>query len=359
MVKINHSIGIRRMTILSISLNFFLFFTKLFFASLVNSVALFSDAFNHFSDSLSGFIFWIGQRLSSRKADANHPQGHGRGEYLTSLSIAILMIVVSIQFFIESIARISSTTEVQVSPILILIVFIGILVKLGLFLYANRLFNKTKLLSTKALAVDNLFDVIISTLVLISFLMQPLLEFSVDGVAGIIISLLIAWSAWQILLQSVRRVLGESLPPQQIKEIRLFLKTYPDVLGSHLYMFHDYGPNYQTLSFHLEVAANQAFVNMHDLVDSIEENMKSIFGYDVTIHLDPMVTDEKEIKQLTQPIWQTLKQYQLDDQVKEIRIIKEKLHQEMIVFLNHNQNQDKVKQLLDKHFPQFRFVMDW
>ena len=83
MVNSPHKLDIRRMTILSISLNFILFLLKIIPASLVNSVALFSDAFNHFSDSLSGFIFWIGHRLSNRKADDNHPQGHGRGEYLT------------------------------------------------------------------------------------------------------------------------------------------------------------------------------------------------------------------------------------------------------------------------------------
>ena len=350
---------IRMMTILSISLNFILFLSKLFFASLVNSVALFSDAFNHFSDSLSGLIFWIGQRLSNRKADANHPHGHGRGEYLTSLSIAILMIVVSIQFLIESIARISSTTDVEASSIIIITLLIGILVKLGLFIYANRLFKQTKLLSSKALAVDNLFDVLISTLVLISLIIEPFFSVSIDGVVGLLIAVLIAWSAWQILMQSVRRVLGEALPPKQINNIRLFLNQYPEVLGSHLYMFHDYGPHYQTLSFHLEVAASQSFVKMHDLVDDIEENIKATFGYDVTIHLDPMMTNHDDIIKITEPIWQSLKQHQLQEDVKGLRIIKEKLHQEIIVMLNHSKNQDKVKRFLDKQFAQYRFVMDW
>lgn len=359
MGKSVNNLGIRRMTFLSISLNLFLFFTKLFLASLVNSVALFSDAFNHFSDSLSGFIFWIGQRLSNRKADANHPYGHGRGEYLTSLSIAMIMMVVSIQFFIESISRISSTTEVEQSPAIVLTLLIGIVIKIGLFIYAKGLFNKTKLLSTKALAIDNLFDVLISTLVLLSFLLQPLFHFSVDGVAGLVIALLIGWSAWQILLQSVRRVLGESLPLHEITEIRSFLKQYPDVLGSHLYMFHDYGPNYQTLSFHLEVAATQSFIKMHDLVDAIEESIKSKFGYDVTIHLDPMMTNQEEIRLLTEPIWKVLHQKQLHASIKDIRIIQEKLHQEMIVVLDDVKARDNIKSELEKHFPQYRFVMDW
>ena len=126
------------------------------------------------------------------------------------------MIVVSIQFFIESLKRIFSISELEPSITIILILLVSIVIKLGLFFYAQRLFHQTKLLSTKALATDNLFDVYISLLVLLSFLFQPMFNFSFDGLAGVVIAILIAWSAWKILLQSVRRVLGESLPPNQL-----------------------------------------------------------------------------------------------------------------------------------------------
>jgi len=359
MKRVIKSEEISKLTFFSITLNLILFIIKILLATMINSVAMLSDAFNHFSDSLSGFIFWIGQILSGRKADANHPYGHGRGEYLTSLSIAVLMLVVSAQFFIESIRRLMLPFEVVETSLAVIILLLGILIKFILFLYSNRLFKKTNLLSTKALAIDNLFDVYISSIVLISLLLQPFFNFSIDSLAGLFVAVMMAWSAWQILLKSVRRVLGESLPSNQIEEIRTFLKQYPEVLGSHSFMFHDYGPHFQTLSFHLEVPANETFIRMHDLSDTIEDNIKTKFGYEVTIHLDPMMINKEDIQKITEPIWQALHERKLKEFVKDIRVIKEKLHQEMIVLLNSPKDQDKVKSYLEKQFSQYRFVMDW
>lgn len=349
---------IRRITFWSMTINLSLFVGKLVIGLLINSVALISDGFNHFSDSLSGFIFWIGQKLSNRQADANHPQGHGRGEYLTSLSIGVVMLVVSAQFFIESIRRFITPANVEMSIWAYLILLIAIIAKLSLYVYSNYLFKQTKLLSTRALAIDNLFDILISTLVFLSLLLQPLFSFSVDGLAGLVISLLMGWNAWQILLQSVRRVLGEALNEQEIESIRQFLKSYPDVLGSHLFVFHDYGPQYQMLNFHLEVAATQSLIKMHDLVDELEETMKQKWGYEFTIHLDPMLTDKLEVEKITTPMLATLKTVNLDTQIIDIRIIKEKLHQEMIIVLKNSDRMDAVKQLLLKQFPNFRFVFE-
>ncbi len=358
MIKPLSNQRIRRITLWSMSINLSLFVGKFIVALLINSVALISDAFNHFSDSFSGLIFWIGQKLSNRQADANHPQGHGRGEYLTSLSIGVLMLVVSAQFFIESIRRLINPSIVEVSVWAYVVLLVAIVTKLGLFIYSNHLFKQTKLLSTKAITIDNLFDIFISSLVFISLFVQPLFSFSVDGVAGIIISVLMGWNAWQILLQSVRRVLGEALNETEIENIRVFLKSYPDVLGSHLFVFHDYGPHFQMLSFHLEVASTQSLIKMHDLVDELEETMKQKWGYEVTIHLDPMVTEVADIEKISKPILSSLKRANLDTYVKDIRIIKEKLHQEIIVVLKESKQKDAVRRSLLMQFSNFRFVFE-
>jgi divalent metal cation (Fe/Co/Zn/Cd) transporter len=247
---------------------------------------------------------------------------------------------------------------IEISVWAYVVLLVAIVTKLGLYLYSNHLFKQTKLLSTKAIAIDNLFDIFISSLVFITLLVQPFFSFSVDGIAGIIISMLMGWNAWQILLQSVQRVLGEALNETEIDNIRLFLKSYPDVLGSHLFVFHDYGPHFQMLSFHLEVASTQSLIKMHDLVDELEETMKQKWGYEVTIHLDPMVTEVADIEKITKPILSFLKQVNLDTHIKDIRIIKEKLHQEMIVVLKDPKQKDLVGRLLLKQFSNFRFVFE-
>ena len=350
--------SIRNITFLSIGLNAGLFFGKLTIAIWMNSVALLTDAFNHLSDSLGGFIFWMGQRLSSRKPDANHPQGHGRGEYLTSLSIAILMLIVSSQFLIESIRRMLQPTPVTMNSFAIAILMLGMAIKFFLYLYLRYLYRGTKLLSTKALAIDNLFDVFISLIVLISFMLNTWIDLPLDAIAGLFIAFVMAWTGLKLLLQSVRRVLGESLDHQEMVNIRSFLKAYPVILGTHNFIFHDYGPNYQMLSFHVEVSEQHPFIIIHDIVDEIEESIRKQWGYDVMIHLDPMVVNETEKQRITQPIINSLKNKNLIQYVNHIRPIQEKHHREMVIELRRMEDKSIIEAYLLKQFPQYRFAYD-
>jgi cation diffusion facilitator family transporter len=349
---------LRRISILSISLNFLLFVGKLIFAILMNSVAFISDAFNHFSDAFSGFVFWLGQTLSARKPDANHPLGHGRGEYLTSLTIAVLMLVVAGQFLIESIRRFFNPTEVILTPWALVILVVGMVMKITLYVYLRYLYQRTKLMSTHALAVDNLFDVFISGLVLLSLILQPFFMFSMDAVFGMMIALLMLYQGGRLLLTSVRRVLGESLDPLQKQAILEFLHRYPEVLGTHQFIFHDYGPTYQMVSFHLEVSETQTFLAMHDLVDEIEEAMQQEFGFQVMIHLDPMVTDPGELKQILTPIKAAIANIGLTNVVLALKPIKEKLHPEIVMVITEVAKQEALRATLQKSFPQYRFVYE-
>jgi cation diffusion facilitator family transporter len=350
--------NVSNITFLSISLNIGLFFAKLTIAILINSVALLTDAFNHLSDSMGGFIFWMGQRLTLRKPDANHPQGHGRGEYLTSLSIAVLMLIVSSQFLIESIRRILQPSLITITPAALMVVLIGMAIKFLLYLYLKYLYRNTKLLSTKALAIDNLFDVVISLIVITSFLLNPWFDVPLDAYAGLVIAMIMAWTGLKLLLQSVRRVLGENLDPQEMKNIRKFLKVYPVILGTHNFIFHDYGPTYQMLSFHVEVSETQSFIKVHNIVDEIEERIRYQWGYDVMIHLDPMVENPIEKQEKIQPILNGLKKNNLSGYVINIRPIQENHHREMVIELKRIHDKQIIQDYLLRQFPKYRFAFD-
>jgi hypothetical protein len=71
-----------------------------------------------------------------------------------------------------------------------------------------------------------------------------------------------------------------------------------------------------------------------------------------------MVTEVADIEKITKPILSFLKQVNLDTHIKDIRIIKEKLHQEMIVVLKDPKQKDLVGRLLLKQFSNFRFVFE-
>lgn len=349
---------IHRISAISIGINVFLFSLKLLGGLVTNSVALLSDAMNHLSDSVSGFVYWIGQKLSLRAPDDNHPQGHGRGEYLTALVIALLMFFVAGQFMVESIRRILNPSELIIEPWVMIALVIAIVLKISLYLYLKALHFRYRLLSMKALKIDNLFDVVISAVVLLSFLLQRWLTIPIDGYAGLLIATLIAFNAGTIMLDGIREVLGKSLNPQDKVKIMEVLKQYPLVLGSHGYHFHDYGPTYQLLTFHAEVSDQLSLVNAHDLIDQIEEKLFEAMGVQVLIHLDPMVTNDQVVEKIQKIILDALRPEGFDQEVIAVRPIQEKLHQEIVVIVQHTSARKPIQHSLKEKLPQYRFCVE-
>jgi cation diffusion facilitator family transporter len=349
---------IHRISAISIGINVFLFSLKLLGGLVTNSVALLSDAVNHLSDFVSGFVYWIGQRLSLRAPDDNHPQGHGRGEYLTALLIALLMFFVAGQFMVESIRRILNPSQFIIELWVMVTLVIAIVLKICLYLYLKTLHSRYRLLSMKALKIDNLFDVVISSVVLLSFLLQGWFTIPLDGYAGLAVAILIAINAGTIMLDGIREVLGKSLKLQDKIKVMEVLKQYPLVLGSHGYHLHDYGPTYQLLTFHAEVSDQLSLVTAHDLIDQIEEKLLETIGVQVLIHLDPIVTNNQEVERIQKIIKDTLRPEGLNQEVITVRPIQEKLHQEIVVIVHHASARKPIQRLLKEKLPQYRFCVE-
>lgn len=349
---------INRISAIAIGINIFLFSLKLFGGLVTNSVALLSDAVNHLSDSVSGLFYWIGQRLSLRAPDDNHPQGHGRGEYLTALVIALMMFFVAGQFMVESIRRILNPSELIIELWVMIALVIAIVLKISMYLYLRTLHLRYRLLSMKALKIDNLFDVVISSVVFLSFLLQGWLTIPLDGYAGLVVATLIAINGGKIMLDGIREVLGKSLNHHDKTKVMEVLKKYPLVLGSHGYHLHDYGPSYKLLTFHAEVSDQLSLVTAHDLIDQIEEKLLEVLGVQVLIHLDPMVTNHQVIQNMQAIIKEALQPEGLDQEVIAVRPIQEKLHQEIVVIARQAAARKPIQRLLKEKFPQYRFCVE-
>ena len=79
-------------SIISILANIILASFKAFVGLLANSIAIISDAVNNLSDALSSIITIVGTKFASKAPDREHPYGHGRIEYMTSLIVSAIVL---------------------------------------------------------------------------------------------------------------------------------------------------------------------------------------------------------------------------------------------------------------------------
>lgn len=281
--------------ILGILCNLFLFGLKLSIGMVLNSIAIISDAFNNLSDMGTSVIAIFGVKMSNSLPDEEHPFGHGRIEYISSLIVSFIIIIVGIELFKVSINKIINPEKVIFNLMLILILVLSILVKIWMFSYNNYIGNKINSGINKATAVDSLNDVVATFAVIISMFVQNIVNAPIDGFVGVLVSLLIIYTGFNISKDTVNVLLGQSPSEETVEKICSFIDYNENIVGIHDLRIHDYGPGRSIASVHVDILDSLELVYAHSIVDKIEKNIMNEMGIDIVIHIDP-VTKVSKIK---------------------------------------------------------------
>lgn len=281
--------------ILGILCNLFLFGLKLSIGMVLNSIAIISDAFNNLSDMGTSVIAIFGVKMSNSLPDEEHPFGHGRIEYISSLIVSFIIIIVGIELFKVSINKIINPEKVIFNLMLILILVLSILVKIWMFSYNNYIGNKINSGINKATAVDSLNDVVATFAVIISMFVQNIVNAPIDGFVGVLVSLLIIYTGFNISKDTVNVLLGQSPSEETVEKICSFIDYNENIVGIHDLRIHDYGPGRSIASVHVNILDSLELVYAHSIVDKIEKNIMNEMGIDIVIHIDP-VTKVSKIK---------------------------------------------------------------
>ncbi|MBR4942970.1 MAG: cation transporter [Clostridia bacterium] len=275
-----------------IVLNLLLFAGKLVLGIIAGSVAIIADAFNNVSDAGSSVVALIGFRLAGKPVDKEHPLGHGRIEYVSGFIVDALIVVVGFELFTSSINKIANPSLPNVGNVTLILLAVAILVKLWLFFFYKKVGSAISATAIKAASFDSLSDCIATTLVLVSAIVARVWGIAIDGWAGILVAAFILFTGLKAAKETIDLLLGSPPDPEFIKEIYAFSANYPSVIGIHDVMVHDYGPGRQIVSFHAEVPADSDINLAHEDVDKLERDMHEKFGCIVTVHLDPIVTND-------------------------------------------------------------------
>ena len=278
-----------------IGLNILLFFGKWLAGTISGSIAITADAFNNLSDAGSSIITLIGFRLSGQEPDPEHPFGHGRMEYISGLLVSVAILVMGFELIWSSIGKLRSPEPIESSTLVFGILIASVLVKLYMFFYNHSLSKKIESAAMKATSVDSLSDTVATTLVLIATLISKYTGLLLDGWFGILVGLFILYTGGSTLKETIDLLLGQ--PPKQefIDEVKEIVLGHSMVHGVHDLIVHDYGPGRVMISLHAEVDVNGDIQDIHEQIDHIEHELQEKLHCSATIHMDPIVTDDKEV----------------------------------------------------------------
>lgn len=307
--------------IVGILSNLLLFLIKLSVGLITSSIAIMADAFNNLSDAGSSIITIVGFKLSDKPADAEHPFGHGRMEYISALIVSFMVMLVGFEFVKSSVKRIFNPIKIEFETIPFVLLLISILIKLWLSHFNKFIGNKIDSSALKAASTDALGDVFTSSSVAISFLVSKFTSFPIDGYLGTLVALFILYSGFTLTKETLNPLLGEAPDPELVQKIKDMVLSYDKITGVHDLIIHNYGPCRCMASIHAEVPSNISIMEIHEIIDKAEREISEKLKIYLVIHMDPIAIDDKEVKKDYDMICDIIKQDERIKSIHDFRVI--------------------------------------
>lgn len=307
--------------IVGILSNLLLFLIKLSVGLITSSIAIMADAFNNLSDAGSSIITIVGFKLSDKPADAEHPFGHGRMEYISALIVSFMVMLVGFEFVKSSVERIFNPIKIEFETIPFVLLLISILIKLWLSHFNKFIGNKIDSSALKAASTDALGDVFTSSSVAISFLVSKFTSFPIDGYLGTLVALFILYSGFSLTKETLNPLLGEAPDPELVQKIKDMVLSYDKITGVHDLIIHNYGPCRCMASIHAEVPSNISIMEIHEIIDKAEREISEKLKIYLVIHMDPIAIDDKEVKKDYDMVCDIIKQDERIKSIHDFRVI--------------------------------------
>lgn len=310
--------------------NLILFAAKLFIGTISGSIAITADAFNNLSDLGSCAISLFGMRLAARPADKEHPFGHGRYEYITTLVVAVMILLVAFELGKSSVERILSPEPVEFSIPLLAVLIISICVKLWVFFFNRKLGKKINSGVIEATAVDSVSDAVSTFVVLLATIVGAWFDISLDGWMGLLVAAFILYSGINVIKENLGYILGQAPSKELSEAIYSKVLAYDGVLGVHDLVVHNYGPTMYMATIHVEVDSREDILVSHDLMDQIEKNVGSELGIILTVHMDPLVTNSEKLNEAKEVVTRICAQIDPQISMHDFRMVDGPTHTNLI-----------------------------
>lgn len=282
-------------SLMGIISNLLLCLLKIVVGSITNSISITADGLNNLSDMGSSVITGIGFKLAAKPADKNHPYGHGRMEYLSAFIVSVLIMFMGVELLKESATAIfSSDNPPRYTAWAYSVLIVSIAVKLFLFVFYRKLAKKIDSSALLASAQDSINDTVATLFILIGAAVCGIFDLNVnlDAILGLCVAVFILYSGVGVAKQTIGELLGNPPSPKTVSDIKDIIMSFDGFGGIHDLIVHDYGPERQFASVHVEVPQNSDIVKCHEKIDICERIILERLGIHTVIHMDPIETDD-------------------------------------------------------------------
>ena len=267
--------------------NICLFALKYWAGIMSGSIALMADAWHTLSDSISSVVVIVGAKLASKQPDKDHPFGHGRWELISAIIIAIILVLIAFGFITDSISQLKTKESAHFGTLAIVVTVVSIVVKELMAQYAFFLGRKSDSTTVKADGWHHRTDALSSLVILIGILFKNYFWW-IDGVLGLLVSLMLMYAAYSILKESINKILGEEPGEELIEEIKKLISSLYDYdIFPHHFHIHNYISS-KELTFHIKIKNDLSVEEGHEIATAIEDLIDEKLSIKSTIHLEPL-----------------------------------------------------------------------
>lgn len=325
-------------SVVCIVLNLLVAAGKIAMGALFGAISIMADGMNNLSDAGSSLVSLISFRMAAKPADREHPFGHARIEYVASLLVSVIIILVGWTLFTDSIGTLvellQSTEPASVSEagwLTYTVLGVSIAVKLWMFFFNRKIAKKIDSSVMRATATDCLSDAgatlgVLAAQIAAFYLGLPWL----DSAVGIAISVLIIIAGIRVLGETKNSILGEAPDGEVVDSIKALVGEYPEALGIHDMMVHSYGPGHHIASLHVEVDGEADVYHTHDVIDNIEKRLHAELGIIATIHMDPIVTNDERVNTLRERTGALIREIDAGLSMHDFRVVAGPSHTNLI-----------------------------
>ncbi len=273
--------------------NLLLFAIKLIAGLLSGSIAVTADAFNNLTDMGSSVVTMLGFKIASKSPDKDHPFGHGRMEYMSGFIVSVVIVIVGFELLTSSFSKIINPEDITVNWLIISILVVSILIKLWQGIFNNKLGGIINSAALKATAKDSINDVVATSAVLLTSLIDMVFGLNLDGYIGVLVAGFIMYGGFSSAKEMLSPLLGEQPDPELVNELKATVLENENFVGMHDLIVHDYGPGRCFASLHIEVPDTVDIVSCHEQIDACEKKVYDKLGLILVIHMDPIATKDE------------------------------------------------------------------
>lgn len=278
--------------------NFLLAAGKIVAGAITGMLSVLADGVNNLSDCGSSAVALISFRVANKPADKEHPYGHRRAEYVATMCIAFLILVLGVELARESIEKLIAGTQTAAVWWIYIVLGASVLVKAGMFLEYRIVARRTDSDPLRAAATDSACDCIATFAVLCGALITRFTGFSADGWVGVLVALFIGWQGVKLLLEAGSKLLGQAPDRELVERLRAILLAGEGVLGIHDLHVYNYGKGATFAAVHVEMDSTLPSLTSHAVLDGLERKIFAEMGIGITLHLDPVVMGDEEAIEL-------------------------------------------------------------